>query len=103
MRYRAKPQSSIEDAQATLNDETGQVQLVVDIMLIASGAGTTVTAYAVMFQVTTFGQGLARTVAVRCCICHSSTVRPLAVHPVLILRIASRGHLASSTERDAAP
>jgi hypothetical protein len=44
---------SIEDAQATLDDETGQVQLVIDIMVVASGTNSNVGTNAAMFQVTT--------------------------------------------------
>lgn len=49
-------QWAVEDAQATLDDEAGQVQLVVDVTAIATGGaplGLYVTTYAVMFQVTT--------------------------------------------------
>jgi len=44
---------TIEDAQATLNDETGQVQLVIDVSVYAEGPGAAVQVRSLMFQVTT--------------------------------------------------
>jgi len=46
-------QCAIEDAQATLDDETGQVRLVVDLMIAVTGANSNSIIYAVMFQVST--------------------------------------------------
>jgi hypothetical protein len=46
----------IEDAQATFDDETGLVQLIVDVMVYAAGAATQAQVYAIMFQVTTLAR-----------------------------------------------
>ena len=46
-------QCAIEDAHATLDDETGQVRLVVDLMIGVTGANSYSILHAVMFQVTT--------------------------------------------------
>ena len=46
-------QCAIEDAHATLDDETGQVRLVVDLMIAVTGVNSYSILYAVMFQVTT--------------------------------------------------
>jgi len=46
-------QWTIDDAQATFDDESGQVQLVVDVTVLASGANTQVGFTSIMFQVTT--------------------------------------------------
>jgi hypothetical protein len=49
----------IEDAQATLDDETGRVQLVVDVTVRAGGTNTTAQVNSLMFQVTTLARVLA--------------------------------------------
>jgi len=46
-------QCAIEDSQATLDNETGQVRLVVDLMIAVTGANSYSILHAVMFQVTT--------------------------------------------------
>jgi hypothetical protein len=49
----------IEDAQATVDDETGRVQLVVDVTVRATGPSTTTQVNSLMFQVTTLARVLA--------------------------------------------
>ena len=46
----------IDDAQATLDDETGKVQLVVDVAVTAFGSSMSVVAQSLMFQVTTLAK-----------------------------------------------
>jgi hypothetical protein len=46
----------IDDAQATLDDETGKVQLVVDVAVTALGSSMSVIAQSLMFQVTTLAK-----------------------------------------------
>jgi hypothetical protein len=46
-------QCAIEGAQATFDDETGKVRLVVDLMIAVTGANSYSILHAVMFQVTT--------------------------------------------------
>jgi hypothetical protein len=44
---------AIEDAQATFDDEAGQVQLIIDLYVSAIGAGHWAAVYWTNFQVTT--------------------------------------------------
>jgi hypothetical protein len=46
----------IDDAQATLDDETGKVQLVVDVAVTALGSSMSVIAQSLIFQVTTLAK-----------------------------------------------
>jgi hypothetical protein len=46
-------QWTISDAQATFDDETGKTQLVVDVIVKASGQATSSSTQHIMFQVTT--------------------------------------------------
>jgi hypothetical protein len=49
----------IEDAQATLDDEAGRVQLVVDVTVSTGGTSVTAQVFSLMFQVTTLARVLA--------------------------------------------
>lgn len=46
----------INDAQATFNDEAGQVQLVIDVTVSASGNNSSASIASLMFQVTTLAR-----------------------------------------------
>ena len=46
----------LDDAQATFDEKTGRVQLVVDVTVRATGPGTSTQTTSLMFQVTTLAK-----------------------------------------------